>query len=277
MARWLCSRKVGAKKSGRKLKWVLGAGCYSFFLCCVLHAGSIHQWGQVTLWMLLGSLDLMAPVCWTITRISLLYTQIYSFQAPGYYSSLCLTSCSAAWTATFELHCCVNFASSPSLVQGWGFRVKQVEELFNQCPLVGWFQVGGSFGCARRAVLDERIKSSDLSMPALLGTMLHQLFQVLLSLFFSWFYWQIRLGETLGKPKRDTDPYTLHLRISRDVFWWTAAQENWWRKDVFWDVVGCKVEHNLCRWACGQSQPTVSFCNTRQKPLCSATLMASIP
>ncbi len=81
----------------------------------------------------------------------------------------------------------------------------------NQSPLVGWFQVGGSFGCARRAVLDERIKSSDLSMPALLGTMLHQLFQVLLSLFFGWFYWQIRLGETLGKPKRDTDPYTLHL------------------------------------------------------------------
>jgi len=64
---------------------------------------------------------------------------------------------------------------------------------------VGWFQVGGSFGCARRAVLDERIKSSDLSMPALLGTMLHQLFQVLLTLFFGWFYWQIRLGETLGK------------------------------------------------------------------------------
>jgi hypothetical protein len=37
-------------------------------------------------------------------------------------------------------------------------------------------------------VLDERIKSSDVSMPALLGTMLHQLFQVLLSLFFGWFY-----------------------------------------------------------------------------------------
>lgn len=50
-------------------------------------------------------------------------------------------------------------------------------------------------------MLDERIKSSDLSMPALLGTMLHQLFQVLLSLFFGWFYWQIRLGETLGKPR----------------------------------------------------------------------------
>ncbi|CAM6033109.1 unnamed protein product [Sphagnum compactum] len=44
--------------------------------------------------------------------------------------------------------------------------------------LISGSRVGGSFGCARRAVLDERIKSSDLSMPALLGTMLHQLFQV---------------------------------------------------------------------------------------------------
>ncbi|CAM6059613.1 unnamed protein product [Sphagnum tenellum] len=44
--------------------------------------------------------------------------------------------------------------------------------------LISGSRVGGSFGCARRAVLDERIKSSDVSMPALLGTMLHQLFQV---------------------------------------------------------------------------------------------------
>lgn len=39
-------------------------------------------------------------------------------------------------------------------------------------------QVGSSFYCARRAVLDERMKSNDVVYPALMGTMLHQLFQV---------------------------------------------------------------------------------------------------
>eukprot|EP00897_Mesotaenium_endlicherianum_P007811 jgi/Mesen1/7058/ME000369S06383 len=45
--------------------------------------------------------------------------------------------------------------------------------------LVSGSRVGGSFACARRAVLDERVRgTSDTSAAALKGTMLHQLFQV---------------------------------------------------------------------------------------------------
>ncbi|GLJ43384.1 hypothetical protein SUGI_0901420 [Cryptomeria japonica] len=44
--------------------------------------------------------------------------------------------------------------------------------------LISGSRVGTSFSCPRRAVLDERIKSFDLSAAALMGTMLHQIFQV---------------------------------------------------------------------------------------------------
>ncbi|XP_024544852.1 DNA replication ATP-dependent helicase/nuclease DNA2 isoform X1 [Selaginella moellendorffii] len=43
--------------------------------------------------------------------------------------------------------------------------------------LVSGSRVGSSFSCSRRAVLNERLKSFDSSMAALLGTMLHRLFQ----------------------------------------------------------------------------------------------------
>eukprot|EP01018_Ginkgo_biloba_P039983 Gb_09620 [translate_table: standard] len=43
--------------------------------------------------------------------------------------------------------------------------------------LISGSRVGTSFSCPRRAVLDERIKSTDLSAAALMGTMLHQVFQ----------------------------------------------------------------------------------------------------
>lgn len=39
-------------------------------------------------------------------------------------------------------------------------------------------QVGSSFKCPRRSVLDERVQSREQAAPALQGTMLHQLFQV---------------------------------------------------------------------------------------------------
>lgn len=39
-------------------------------------------------------------------------------------------------------------------------------------------QVSSSFSCLRRAVLDERLKSTEQSISALIGTMLHQIFQV---------------------------------------------------------------------------------------------------
>lgn len=39
-------------------------------------------------------------------------------------------------------------------------------------------QVASSFTCSRRAVLDERLKSSEHFSAALLGTLLHQIFQV---------------------------------------------------------------------------------------------------
>ncbi|OIW07362.1 hypothetical protein TanjilG_10197 [Lupinus angustifolius] len=39
------------------------------------------------------------------------------------------------------------------------------------------FQVASSFSCARRTVLDERIKSNEYSIAALTGTLLHQIFQ----------------------------------------------------------------------------------------------------
>ncbi|KAH9297336.1 hypothetical protein KI387_029018, partial [Taxus chinensis] len=44
--------------------------------------------------------------------------------------------------------------------------------------LISGSRVGTSFSCPRRAVLDERIKSFDLSAAALMGTMLHRIFQV---------------------------------------------------------------------------------------------------
>ncbi|CAN1834714.1 DNA replication ATP-dependent helicase/nuclease JHS1 [Linum perenne] len=43
--------------------------------------------------------------------------------------------------------------------------------------LVSGTRVSGSFGCPRRAVLDERLKSSEYSSAALIGTLLHQIFQ----------------------------------------------------------------------------------------------------
>ncbi|GBG86492.1 hypothetical protein CBR_g41486 [Chara braunii] len=43
--------------------------------------------------------------------------------------------------------------------------------------LISGSRVGASFGCARRVVLDERLKSVETSGPALMGTMLHELFQ----------------------------------------------------------------------------------------------------
>lgn len=39
-------------------------------------------------------------------------------------------------------------------------------------------QVAASFSCPRRSVLDERLKCSEQSIAALLGTLLHQIFQV---------------------------------------------------------------------------------------------------
>lgn len=44
--------------------------------------------------------------------------------------------------------------------------------------LISGSKVGTSFSCSRRAVLDERIRSSSVAFPALLGTMMHELFQV---------------------------------------------------------------------------------------------------
>lgn len=39
-------------------------------------------------------------------------------------------------------------------------------------------QVAASFSCSRRSVLDERLKCSEQSSAALIGTLLHQIFQV---------------------------------------------------------------------------------------------------
>ncbi|KAJ7535699.1 hypothetical protein O6H91_12G043000 [Diphasiastrum complanatum] len=50
--------------------------------------------------------------------------------------------------------------------------------IVNPDTLISGSRIGASFTCPRRAVLDERIKFSDLSSHALLGTLLHQLFQV---------------------------------------------------------------------------------------------------
>ncbi|MCO5601360.1 hypothetical protein L7F22_055480 [Adiantum nelumboides] len=44
--------------------------------------------------------------------------------------------------------------------------------------LISGSKVGTSFSCPRRAVLDERIRPSSVAFPALLGTMMHELFQV---------------------------------------------------------------------------------------------------
>ncbi|CAM6090767.1 unnamed protein product [Calypogeia fissa] len=52
--------------------------------------------------------------------------------------------------------------------------------VINPDLLVSGSKVGSSFYCPRRAVFEERIKSNELSYPALMGTMLHQLFQVAL-------------------------------------------------------------------------------------------------
>ncbi|CAI0528477.1 unnamed protein product [Linum tenue] len=46
--------------------------------------------------------------------------------------------------------------------------------------LVSGTRVAGSFGCHRRAVLDERLKSFEHSAAALIGTLLHQIFQAAL-------------------------------------------------------------------------------------------------
>nr|GEY09077.1 DNA replication ATP-dependent helicase/nuclease DNA2 [Tanacetum cinerariifolium] len=43
--------------------------------------------------------------------------------------------------------------------------------------LVSGTRVAGSFSCHRRTVLDERLKNNEQSAPALIGTLLHQLFQ----------------------------------------------------------------------------------------------------
>ncbi|KAG5627158.1 hypothetical protein H5410_012376 [Solanum commersonii] len=43
--------------------------------------------------------------------------------------------------------------------------------------LVSGTRVAGSFSCSRRAVLDERLKSGEYSAAALIGTLLHQMFQ----------------------------------------------------------------------------------------------------
>ncbi|PHU30986.1 hypothetical protein BC332_03079 [Capsicum chinense] len=43
--------------------------------------------------------------------------------------------------------------------------------------LVSGTRVAGSFSCSRRAVLDERLKSGEYSAAALIGTLLHQIFQ----------------------------------------------------------------------------------------------------
>lgn len=46
--------------------------------------------------------------------------------------------------------------------------------------LVSGTRVAGSFSCSRRAVLDERLKSGEYSAAALIGTLLHQMFQAAL-------------------------------------------------------------------------------------------------
>ncbi|KAG0498632.1 hypothetical protein HPP92_003323 [Vanilla planifolia] len=43
--------------------------------------------------------------------------------------------------------------------------------------LVSGTRVASSFHCPRRAVLDQRLKASEQSVPALIGTLLHQIFQ----------------------------------------------------------------------------------------------------
>ncbi|XP_019237557.1 PREDICTED: DNA replication ATP-dependent helicase/nuclease DNA2-like, partial [Nicotiana attenuata] len=43
--------------------------------------------------------------------------------------------------------------------------------------LVSGTRVASSFSCSRRAVLDERLKSGEYSAAALIGTLLHQMFQ----------------------------------------------------------------------------------------------------
>ncbi|KAL3693543.1 hypothetical protein R1sor_007194 [Riccia sorocarpa] len=52
--------------------------------------------------------------------------------------------------------------------------------IVNPDILISGSKVGSSFACPRRAVLEERMKSNQWSYPALMGTMLHQLFQTAL-------------------------------------------------------------------------------------------------
>ncbi|KAK4410946.1 DNA replication ATP-dependent helicase/nuclease JHS1 [Sesamum angolense] len=42
-----------------------------------------------------------------------------------------------------------------------------------------WYSVSASFSCPRRTILDERLKHSEHSAAALMGTLLHQIFQIL--------------------------------------------------------------------------------------------------
>ncbi|BBN05891.1 DNA replication ATP-dependent helicase/nuclease Dna2 [Marchantia polymorpha subsp. ruderalis] len=49
--------------------------------------------------------------------------------------------------------------------------------IINPDILISGSKVGSSFACPRRAVLDERMKTNEWSYAALIGTMLHQLFQ----------------------------------------------------------------------------------------------------
>ncbi|KAL2634060.1 hypothetical protein R1flu_005539 [Riccia fluitans] len=52
--------------------------------------------------------------------------------------------------------------------------------IVNPDILISGSKVGSSFACPRRAVLEERMKSNEWSYAALMGTMLHQLFQAAL-------------------------------------------------------------------------------------------------
>ncbi|KAL8160935.1 hypothetical protein V2J09_012424 [Rumex salicifolius] len=49
--------------------------------------------------------------------------------------------------------------------------------IVNPRALISGTRVAASFSCSRRAVLDERLRSSEQSIPALTGTVLHQIFQ----------------------------------------------------------------------------------------------------
>lgn len=51
-----------------------------------------------------------------------------------------------------------------------------------------YFQVSSSFTCLRRAVLDERIRCNERSSTAVIGILLHQLFQVIFDTMFSFLH-----------------------------------------------------------------------------------------